>query len=124
VIGVVALLGVVSSLLISVLQRRRELGLLRAVGASRSQILRSVLAEAGLMGGIGAVLGVLLGIVLEWYVLRVLILDEAGILFPMAIPWLQIGFVAVIAMLLPLVVGVWPAWQATRMRIADAIAYE
>ena len=54
VVGLVALLGVVSALFISVLQRRRELGLLRAVGASRGQILRSVLAEASLMGVVGA----------------------------------------------------------------------
>ena len=46
VVGMVAALGVVTALLISVLQRRRELGLLRAVGATRAQVLRSVLAEA------------------------------------------------------------------------------
>src|SRR5262249_43824725 len=47
VVAAVAALGVVTALLISVLQRRRELGLLRAVGATRAQVLRSVLAEAG-----------------------------------------------------------------------------
>src|SRR5262249_12721288 len=57
VVGMVALLGVVSALFISVLQRRRELGLLRAVGGTQAQILRSVLAEAVLMRLIGAAVG-------------------------------------------------------------------
>jgi putative ABC transport system permease protein len=123
-VGLVALLGVMSAMLISVLQRRRELGLLRAVGASRAHVLRSVLAEAGVMGVIGAVIGVLVGLALEWYVVRILVPDDAGFLFPMTIPWLQLGIVAVLAILLPLLVGIWPALQATRLRIADAIAYE
>jgi putative ABC transport system permease protein len=124
VVGLVALLGVVSALLISVLQRRRELGLLRAVGASRAQVLRSVLSEAGLMGIIGAGIGVLVGMALEWYVLRILVLDDAGVLFPLLVPWVQVGFVALIAIVMPLLVGIWPAHQATQLRIADAIAYE
>src|SRR5205807_3219151 len=74
VVGLVALLGVISALFISVLQRRRELGLLRAVGASRAQVLRSVLAEAVLMGVIGAMVGFGIGLLLEWYVLDVMLL--------------------------------------------------
>ncbi len=124
VIGIVALLGVVSALLISILQRRRELGLLRAVGASRWQVLRSVLAETGLMGIIGAGIGLFVGLILEWYVIRILVLDEAGFLFPMAVPWGQILVVALLAFVLPLIVGIWPALQASRVRIAEAIAYE
>ena len=65
IIGVVATLGVVMALLISVLQRRRELGLLRAVGATQPQVLKTVLAEAMLMGVLGTVLGVLIGLPME-----------------------------------------------------------
>ena len=79
VVGVVAALGVVTALLISVLQRKRELGLLLAVGATPAQVLRSVLAEAVLMGAFGTALGVLIGIPLEWYVLKVVLLDESGL---------------------------------------------
>ena len=123
-VGMVALLGVISALFISVLQRTREFGLLRAVGASRVQILRSVLAEAALMGIIGAVLGLALGFVLEWYILDVLLLDEAGFLFPLRFPWLESGVVAVAAVLSATLVGLLPAWHATRLRIPEAIAYE
>ena len=123
-VGMVALLGVISALFISVLQRTREFGLLRAVGASRSQILRSVLAEAALMGLIGAVLGLGLGYVLEWYVLDILLLDEAGFLFPLRFPWLESSVVAAAAVLAATLVGLLPAWHATRLRIPEAIAYE
>ena len=87
-VGLVALLGVVSALFISVLQRRRELGLLR-VGASQGQILRSVLAEASLMGVVGRRPGVGIGLALEWYTVRIMVFDEAGFVFPMRIPWMS-----------------------------------
>jgi putative ABC transport system permease protein len=124
VIGLVALLGVASALFISVLQRRRELGLLRAVGASRWQVLRSVLAEAVLMGIIGAVVGFGIGVVLEWYVLDVMVLDEAGFVFPLRVPWLEGGLVSLLAVVLATLAGLMPAYRATRLRITEAIAYE
>jgi putative ABC transport system permease protein len=124
VVGLVAMLGVASALFISVLQRRRELGLLRAVGASRSQVLRTVLAEATLMGLIGAAIGLVVGLALEWYVLQVLILDEAGFVFPLRVPWLPAGIVVGASVALATLVGLWPAYQATRLRIPEAIAYE
>ncbi len=124
IIGVVALLGVVSALFISVLQRRRELGLLRAVGATRGQVLRSVLAEAVLMGAVGALVGFAIGLVLEWYVINVMIYDESGFRFPMRIPWAEAGVVSLGCIVSAALAGLWPAWMATTDRITDAIAYE
>jgi putative ABC transport system permease protein len=123
-VGLVAMLGVISALFISVLQRRRELGLLRAVGATRGQILRAVLAEATLMGLIGVVIGFFAGLLLEWYVLRILILDEAGIVFPVLVPWVACVVVFGLSVLSATLVGLWPAYHATRLRIPEAIAYE
>jgi putative ABC transport system permease protein len=124
VIGIVASLGVLSALMISVLQRQRELGLLRAVGASQMQVLRSVLAEAILMGGIGTLIGLIVGIPLQWYVVHVLLFEEAGFAFPVRIPWSAGGIIALLAMLAAFVAGVGPAIHAMRLRIAEAIAYE
>jgi putative ABC transport system permease protein len=124
VVGQVALLGVISMLFISVLQRRRELGLLRAVGASRGQVLRSVLAEAFQMGVIGGLLGFGVGLMLEWYVLNIMLVDEAGFVFPFVVPWVAAAVVFVASVATASVVGLWPAWHATRIRIAEAIAYE
>jgi putative ABC transport system permease protein len=124
VVIIVAALGVVMALLISVLQRQRELGLLRAVGASRSQVLRSVLAEAALMGVVGSLIGTLFGIPLEWYALHVILLDEAGFTFPAEVPWAQVAAVVLVGMSVATLAGLLPALRAVRLRIADAIAYE
>jgi len=121
---VVAALGVVAALLISVLQRKRGMGLLRAIGASRSQVVRSFQAEAFLMGVIGTLIGFLVGIPMEWYVLNVLILQESGFLFAVHVPW---GFSLVIVaagLLMPLIAGQGPAMHSVRQRIPEAIAYE
>jgi putative ABC transport system permease protein len=124
VVGLVAALGVVMALLISVLQRRRELGLLRAVGATRGQILRTVLAEATLMGFIGTLIGLAVGVPLEWYCVQVILFEEAGFLFPVLIPWLEAGVIAGIALLVATLAGLGPAWHTSRLRIPEAIAYE
>jgi putative ABC transport system permease protein len=124
IVGLVTLLGVVSALFISVLQRRRELGLLRAVGASRGQVLGTVLAEAALMGLFGAFIGFFVGLFIEWYTIRLILPDETGFVFPMLVPWKPAAVVFSLAVVLAALVGLWPAYHATRLRITEAIAYE
>jgi putative ABC transport system permease protein len=124
VVGLVSLLGVISALFISVLQRRRELGLLRSIGATRAQVLSAVLAEAVLMGIIGAVLGFGIGLLLQWYLLDLALFDESGFTFPLRVPWAAAAMVMGLSVVLATVVGLWPAYYATRMRIAEAIQYE
>jgi putative ABC transport system permease protein len=124
VVGIVAALGVVTALLIAVLQRRREMGVLRAIGASQAQVVYSVLAEAALMGVIGTAIGLLVGVPLEWYILQVAILEESGYLFPVTIPWAEAGFIAVVALLTATLAGLGPALHAVRQRIPEAIAHE
>lgn len=124
VVMLVAALGVIMALLISVLQRRRELGLLRAVGATRFQVLCSLLAEAALMGLMGAAIGVLLGIPLEWYAVRVILFEESGFVFPVRIPWADVGAVVCLALGVAVLAGIVPAVHAMRLHIAEAIAYE
>jgi putative ABC transport system permease protein len=124
IVGIVAVLGVVTALLISVLQRRRELGLLRAIGASQGQVLRSVLAEATLMGLIGSAIGILFGIPLEWYAVRVIMVEESGFLFPVQISWVAAGILISLALVVATLAGFWPALRALRVHITEAIAYE
>ena len=124
ILAIVAALGVVMALLISVLQRRRELGLLRAVGATQPQVLKSVLAEAMLMGLLGTVLGFLLGLPMEWYWLRVVMREETGFLFDVLIPWKEALSIGAISMLAATLAGLAPALRAVRLRITEAIAYE
>ena len=124
VVGIVAALGVLTALLISVLQRRRELGLLRVVGATRGQVVRTVLAEAALMGFIGAAIGLVIGVPLEWYCIRVILLEESGFLFPVLIPWLATAAIAGVGVLTATLAGLGPAPHTTQLRIPEAIAYE
>jgi len=124
VVIVVAALGVVTALLISVLQRKREMGLLRAIGASQAQVVYLVLAEAALMGVFGSVLGVLFSIPLQWYALQVVFLEESGFTFPVHMPWGESALIAVLAVVVATLAGIGPAIYAVRERIPDAIAYE
>lgn len=124
VVGIVASLGVVTALLISVLQRKRELGLLLAVGATPGQVVRSVIWEAVLMGLFGTVLGVLIGLPMEWYVLRVVVQEESGFVFDLVVPWQQGLGIAVGAIGMAAVAGLLPALHAVRTRIPEAIAHE
>jgi putative ABC transport system permease protein len=120
----VAGLGVVTALLISVLQRRREMGLLRAIGASGGHVIRCVLAEAALMGLFGSVIGLAVGIPLEWFALEVVIVEESGYLFPLVVPWLEALLIAGAAIAVATLAGLGPALYAVRQRIPDAIAME
>jgi putative ABC transport system permease protein len=124
VVGVVAALGVVTALLISVLQRKRELGLLLAVGATPGQVLRSVLAEAFLMGVFGTALGILIGLPMEWYVLKVMFVDESGFNLDMLIPWKATLGIASASIAIATFAGLIPAWRAIQTRIPDALQYE
>lgn len=124
VVGVVAALGVVTALLISVLQRKRELGLLLAVGATPGQVLRSVLAEAMLMGAFGTALGILIGLPMEWYVLKVVLVEESGFVFDVMIPWKQTAVIAGASILTATIAGLLPAIRAIQTRIPDALQYE
>jgi putative ABC transport system permease protein len=124
IVAVVATLGVVMALLISVLQRRRELGLLRAVGATQPQVLKSVLAEAALMGLLGTCLGLLMGLPMEWFLLRLVVEEETGFVFDLLVPWKEAVGIAAVAVLASTLAGLIPALHAARLRIPDAIAYE
>ena len=124
VVMIVSGLGVVMSLVIAVLSRRHEIGLLRAIGATRGQVMRSILAQAILMGLIGTLIGVIVGVPLEWYILNVVLLEEAGLTFPVHLPWTEALGIAAGALATALVAGCGPALQAVRARIPEAIAYE
>jgi putative ABC transport system permease protein len=124
IVGIVAALGVVTALLISVLQRKRELGLLLAVGATPGQVLRSVLAEALLMGVFGTALGILIGLPMEWYVLKVVLADESGFHLDVIFPWKQALGIAAGAIATAAIAGLLPALRAIQTRIPDALQYE
>ena len=117
----IALLGVVNTLALSVVERTRELGLLRAVGLARRQLRRMIRAESVLISLYGAVLGVVIG--LAFGAALVSALKEQGI-DQFAIPVVRIGWVFVAAALGGVVAAILPARRAARLNVLAAIAEE
>lgn len=76
------------------------------------------------MGLVGAIIGFGIGLLLEWYVLDILLLDESGFDFPLRVPWGEAGIVCLGSIVCATLAGLWPAYHATTLRIPEAIAYE
>ncbi|MGH8925001.1 MAG: ABC transporter permease [Acidimicrobiia bacterium] len=117
---VIALIGITNTLTLSVLERRREIGLLRAVGLSRRQLRAAINWEAIVIALLGALLGMGLGLVFAWAVIGALD-DEV---LRMSIPWGRVGLSLLGAGLAGLVAAAVPAWRASRRNILEAISYE
>jgi lipoprotein-releasing system permease protein len=120
-VGLSVAFGVASVLVVSVVQRGREIGILRAMGARRGQVLRVFLIQGGLMGVVGAVLGAVLGGGILAIFLAQARQRDGTELFPFLLdPWLIVVTVA-LAGLVGVVAAMAPALQAARLDPATAI---
>jgi putative ABC transport system permease protein len=117
---VIALIGITNTLTLSVLERRREIGLLRAVGLSRRQLRTAIGWEAVLIALLGALLGLGLGLIFAWAVITALD-DEV---LRLSVPWVRVGLSLIAAALAGLIAAAVPAWRASRRNILEAISYE
>jgi putative ABC transport system permease protein len=115
--GVMALLigsfTIVNSMVVSVHERRREIGLKKALGAANTNILAETIAEASFIGAMGGGLGVLAGLAVTSYASQALF-DLVGLRLFLITPRLAVGAV-VFTVLMGVVSGVYPAWQAARL---------
>jgi putative ABC transport system permease protein len=118
---IIAVIGVVNTLVLSVLERTRELGLLRAVGMTRGQVRRMITVESVIICVFGAVLGIAVGIGLGWTVQQAL--EEEG-LSNFALPWNYIVVYLVAAVAVGLLAAIAPAARAAKLNVLGAIAYE
>jgi len=116
---IIALLGITNTLALSVFERTREIGLLRAVGMSRRQVRAMIRWEAFLVAIFGAVLGVTMGAVFGWAVVRALA-DEG--IDQLSLPWGQFVAGVLAAGLAGVVAGVFPARRAAKLDVLDAVA--
>jgi putative ABC transport system permease protein len=121
---IIAMLGVANALIASVLDRTREIGILRAIGASRGQVLRSVLAEAALMGLYASLLGAPAGALLGWLAVRVINTAVSGWSVPFVFAWAATLQTAAVVTLAALVAGLLPARNATRVQPIVALRAE
>jgi putative ABC transport system permease protein len=124
----VATLGIVNTLVMAILERRREIGVLKALGAADGDVKQLFFVEAGVMGLTGGVLGVLLG----WMIGQALTLATNIYLKRQELPGVQISSVPLwltagaisFAVLVSLVAGLYPASRAAKLNPVDALRYE
>ena len=118
---IIAVLGIVNTLALSVIERTREVGLLRAVGMSRRQLRSMVRLESVAIALLGAVLGIGLGLIFGVSIQRALSNQGVSVL---SVPAVQLAVFVVLAALVGVLAAVWPARRAARMDVLRAITTE
>jgi putative ABC transport system permease protein len=118
---VIATLGIANTLALSIHERTRELGLLRAVGMTRRQMRSSVRWEAVIISLFGTSLGLMLGVVFSFAVQQA-VKDEGVNLYD--IPWGQIVFIVVLGAALGIIASLRPSFRAAKLQVLDAIGSE
>jgi putative ABC transport system permease protein len=120
----IAVLGVVSTLFALVLERRREIGLLRYLGLTTREVRGMVFYEAAYIGGLGGLTGVLAGVALALLLIFVINRQAFGWLIELHMPWDFLGEAIVLVVVAALVAGIFPASVAARIRTAEAVRTE
>ena len=115
---VIALIGIANTLALSVHERRREIGLLRAVGMSRSQVRRTVRWEAVGIALLGTALGTGLAVAGAWGVIKALGTEVTAF----TVPPTQVGVIVALAALAGIGAALGPARRAAKLDVLDAIA--
>jgi putative ABC transport system permease protein len=118
---VIAVLGIVNTLALSVIERTREVGLLRAVGLSRRQLRRMVRLESTVIALLGATLGVGLGLVFGVGLLSALADEGLDVL---SVPGAQLAAFVLASGLVGVLAAVWPARRAAKLDVLKAITTE
>ena len=118
---VIAVLGIVNTLVLSVSERTREIGLMRAVGLGRAQVTGEIMCESVLTAVYGTVLGGAVGVLLAG-ALRSVLADRG--LTELAIPWPQLMIMLAAAIVVGVLAALWPALRALRLPVLQAIATE
>jgi putative ABC transport system permease protein len=120
----IAVLGIVNTLVASILDRRRELGLLRAVGATRRQVGRLFILEAASMGLLGIVLGLAAGLLLSWLLVHVIQFQSTGWRFLYRFPGAMVAATCAVTLVASALAGWYPARLGAKTWGAGALQYE
>jgi putative ABC transport system permease protein len=115
---IIAVVGIIITLLLSVFERQREIGLLRAVGMTKSQVRTTVRWESVITSLLGAVVGIVLGVGLGWVI--VYALRDQG-LSSFSVPVGSTVSILIMAFIIGVLAAVYPAWRATRVNLLSAI---
>jgi putative ABC transport system permease protein len=119
----VAGIGIMNIMLVSVTERTREIGVRKAIGARRAQVLMQFLVEALVLSAAGCFLGLLLGVLLGAAANDAFISRISGVTAP--VPWLEVLAIAAgFATIVTLLFGTLPAFRAARLDPIEALRYE
>lgn len=118
----IAILGIINTLLLSVVERTREIGLLRAVGMRRAQARSMIRWESVIFALQGTALGLLIGFVFGSALVSAIAAQLEGVTF--AVPWSLLATMVILAFIGGILAGVLPAWSASRLKVLDAVATE
>ncbi len=118
---IIAVLGITNTLMLSISERTKEIGMLRAIGMTRKQVRQMIRYESVIIALFGATLGVVMGTFFAWAVLRALASEGIS---GFVVPFGQIAFYFVIAIIAGVLAAAWPARKASRMDILKAIYHD
>ncbi len=118
----VAGVSILNIMLMSTIERTKEIGIMRAIGAYRTTILRVFLLEAVILGVIGSIIGSLLSIVGGYAIDYVLLKDVRYVFQPSTVVYILLGFSIGVAT--AVVSGLYPAWKASKLEPIEALRYE
>lgn len=119
----VGLFGIANTMTMNIIERTRELGMLRAIGMSKPQMIRMILAEAALMGLIGGVLGVVFGVILSRiFMMAMTAMSGYQLVYTLSLERMLMG--VLIAVVVSQVAALFPSLRAARLRVLSAIQYE
>ena len=118
--AVMALLGMLNALMLSIHERTREFGILRALGMTRRQARALIRDESLITAATGTLVGVVLGLGLGWIMTREL--SSEGIVF--TVPWAQLALVIAVGLLVGVLAAIPPAARAARLDVLTALSYE
>jgi putative ABC transport system permease protein len=120
----IAVLGIVTTLFALVLERRREIGLMRYLGLRASEVRSMILYEAAYIGALGGASGIAVGILLALLLIFVINRQAFGWLIELHVPWEFLAASFVLVIVAALLAGLYPARVAARVRTADAVRTE
>ena len=120
----VSMLGIVNTLIISISERKREIGIIRALGGYRSQIRKLVLLEAVAIAIVGVVIGAFAAILSTQFMVHTVSMVLAGYSVPFYFPWRMILLSVPIVVVGSILAAWWPAQHAVNRQVIEAIGYE
>ena len=113
---VIALVGIVNTMTLSIFERRRELGMVRALGMTRQQVGRMILLEALVIGLLGTFIGVAAGVLLGWVVISSI--DQS---IDLAFNWARVGLIVLVGLAVGALAAIVPTRRATRLDMLDSM---